>query len=419
MDYKNKLEEAKRLYETANADQRYVLESLFPELKESDDERIRKALIHLINEQDGFLTEINGINVKDILNWLEEQGEHKLVDNVEPKFHEGDLIVDNCGYVWKIEGILNRFYILEGIEGGESRPTIEWVDKTFHLWSIQDAKDGDVLVTENKNIFIFKSINDCTVYDYCGLYHGEFMGFSAAVNGSTATQLPTDYVPAAKEQRDTLMKAMNKAGYTFDFKKKELKKVEPKSDFELSLKNIMEEAIECGDTHNLKADAELLYNIAQKSAEWSEEDEHRLKDTIYFLDTAKTHYASTVELDACINWLQSLKFQPHWKPAKWSEEDERIRQCLIRDQEEALDDVRNDKYGHSEIVSDLKEMYRERIDWLKSLRPQNTWKPSDEQIKAIRLARSFVTDDFGDNPTLSEILMELEKQLQKIKEKQP
>ena len=55
-------------------------------------------------------------------------------------------------------------------------------------------------------------------------------------------------------------------------------------------------------------------------------------------------------------------------------------------------------------------------NWLKSLKPQLQWKPSDEQIKAIRLARSFVVDDFSDHPTLSEILTELEEQLQKIKE---
>lgn len=62
----------------------------------------------------------------------------------------------------------------------------------------------------------------------------------------------------------------------------------------------------------------------------------------------------------------------------------------------------------------------EDIDWLNSLKgriqPQKQWKPSDEHIKAIRLARSFVVDDFGEHPTLSEILMELEEQLQKIKE---
>ena len=55
-------------------------------------------------------------------------------------------------------------------------------------------------------------------------------------------------------------------------------------------------------------------------------------------------------------------------------------------------------------------------NWLKSLRPQSQWKPSDEQIEGIRLARSFVVDDFGEHPTLTEILIELEEQLQKIKE---
>lgn len=53
---------------------------------------------------------------------------------------------------------------------------------------------------------------------------------------------------------------------------------------------------------------------------------------------------------------------------------------------------------------------------LKKIEKNPFWKPSDEQIKAIRLARTFVTDDFGDNPTLSEILIELEKQLNKYKE---
>lgn len=52
----------------------------------------------------------------------------------------------------------------------------------------------------------------------------------------------------------------------------------------------------------------------------------------------------------------------------WSEEDERLCQCLINDQEEALDKVRNDRYGHAEIISDLKEMYNERIEWLESLK---------------------------------------------------
>ena len=47
---------------------------------------------------------------------------------------------------------------------------------------------------------------------------------------------------------------------------------------------------------------------------WSEEDENRITDIVYFLNTAKKHYASTIELDSCIDWLKSLRPQNHWKP---------------------------------------------------------------------------------------------------------
>ena len=44
----------------------------------------------------------------------------------------------------------------------------------------------------------------------------------------------------------------------------------------------------------------------QKPVEWGEEDEYEVKDIIYFLNSAKKHYASTVELEGCIHWLWSL-----------------------------------------------------------------------------------------------------------------
>lgn len=54
-------------------------------------------------------------------------------------------------------------------------------------------------------------------------------------------------------------------------------------------------------------------------SEWSEEDEHRCKDAIYFLETAKKHYASTSEIELTIEWLKSLQLQakqaqPEQKP---------------------------------------------------------------------------------------------------------
>ena len=83
-----------------------TLEYLFPELKESKDEReIRKALIHLISEQDGFLTAINGISVKDILAWLEKQGEQKPIwhnEDEEPQRGRLILIMEKDGLILMI-----------------------------------------------------------------------------------------------------------------------------------------------------------------------------------------------------------------------------------------------------------------------------------------------------------------------------
>lgn len=45
----------------------------------------------------------------------------------------------------------------------------------------------------------------------------------------------------------------------------------------------------------------------QSKPKWNEEDKSKVKDIIYFLDTAKIHYASTTALDDCIDWLKLLK----------------------------------------------------------------------------------------------------------------
>ena len=81
------------------------------------------------------------------------------------------------------------------------------------------------------------------------------------------------------------------------------------------------------------------------------------------------------------------------KPAEWSEG---IKKTL------------------DEISDYLKYKGREEdADFIRNLRPQPHWKPSKEQIKAIDLALSFVTDDFDEHPTLSETLREFYNELLK------
>lgn len=86
MIQEEKLEEAKRLYQTANADQRYVLESLFPELAESEDERIEKEIIAFLKEnlETGRADETWSLSgLKRWIAWLEKQA-------LKPKWSEED-----------------------------------------------------------------------------------------------------------------------------------------------------------------------------------------------------------------------------------------------------------------------------------------------------------------------------------------
>jgi hypothetical protein len=91
MDYKEKviaLLNSKDL----SKEQKEKLESIFPELKESEDERIRKAIVSFIDEMKGDFGTFGGIKLDDMVAWLEKHGEHRSYNKVEPKFKVGDWI---------------------------------------------------------------------------------------------------------------------------------------------------------------------------------------------------------------------------------------------------------------------------------------------------------------------------------------
>ena len=73
--YKKALVNARQEYNTTeNVERKHWLEELFPELAESEDERIRKALLEYFGEECDTAT-INGIYCYKIYEWLEKQGE--------------------------------------------------------------------------------------------------------------------------------------------------------------------------------------------------------------------------------------------------------------------------------------------------------------------------------------------------------
>ena len=67
---------------------------------------------------------------------------------------------------------------------------------------------------------------------------------------------------------------------------------------------------------------------------------------------------------------------------KFTEEDKEMVARLIRGFEHDLEELRNDKYGHDEIVSDLKESCREKIDWLEAFQKRMEQEPNDDTVNS-------------------------------------
>ena len=94
----------------------------------------------------------------------------------------------------------------------------------MHLWTIQDVKDGDVLVN-GSNIFIFHFINNRRLMGYCHVNMDDGNFYNDIGKNECFCTIDAPVTPATKEQRDALMKAMNDAGYKWNPETKTLEKL--------------------------------------------------------------------------------------------------------------------------------------------------------------------------------------------------
>lgn len=282
-DYKKKYEQAlERAKEQSSkyGIDKVILEEVFPELKESKDEKIRKQLLNWFKCCNWNAIDNETLKRDDIIAWLEKQGENQSVEgtfvNVDDvrddfmskvyrvlnedttndranqiiqafdsmptvtikkpqdkpileKFEVGDWVVPNNGEpkVFRVEERGWPDSVISSSLGNQYVNTFT-LDKQYHHWTIKDAKDGDVLVTKDRP-FLFKGFADeCSEHPvaYCG------------IDTTNAFYIPTSNshwtynicLLATKEQRDLLFTKMKEAGYEWDAEKKKLKKIEQKSD---------------------------------------------------------------------------------------------------------------------------------------------------------------------------------------------
>lgn len=272
---------------------------LFSELNvsedEDEDEKIIKEIINYFECQSRDEPCRKLIHDKWIA-WIEKQGQtftKEDTDNankVEPKFKAGNwyqctkdffgkgvTFDKNTAYYCAQEGCLQNEY-------GCHIAIVKDLYDNFKLWAIQDAKDGDVLATEDW-VFIFEKMKS-NGKPACYCHYDIELGFRIDTNSYIATG--SEIYPATKEQRDTLFKAMADAGYTFSFEKKELKKI--------SQRMISAEA------------KEAMYG---KPTAWSENDEYIIERLSYLLDNEQENYPQLScdfqEIQEFKDWLKSLK----------------------------------------------------------------------------------------------------------------
>lgn len=149
------------------------------------------------------------------------------------QFKVGDWIT-NGDYTWKVISVDNLDYTLQNQLGEYVDDTIDYVNKAFHLWTINDAKDGDVLFhsdSASNGIFIFNKILQLgtiqKVICYCD-YDSED-GFCLGENHTCCWTDSKILHPATKEQRDILFQKIKEAGYEWNPETKTLVKlVQPK-----------------------------------------------------------------------------------------------------------------------------------------------------------------------------------------------
>lgn len=160
---------------------------------------------------------------KAVLN--SENVEQNLSYKVESKFKVGDWIT-NGDYTWKIISVDNFDYTLQNQWDECVEDTIVYVNDVFHLWTIKDAKNGDVLANKNGTIFINagSSNGGGTLDCYCYLSVQNEFCIEEHKTGSWLYK--NDIKPATKEQCDLLFTKMKEAGCEWDANKKELIKVE-------------------------------------------------------------------------------------------------------------------------------------------------------------------------------------------------
>lgn len=209
MDYKEKyeqaLEKAKNIYRLGY-DIANIAEEIFPELAENEDEKIRQKIIEAIK---GDMAVGETKDKEAALAWLERQ---KSVDKIEHRYNIGDCIIhQGTDNIYRVIGVNDKQYHLETLDASRCYwNSISLVDRNSRLWTIQDAKEGDVLYSPFcKILWIYKNSKECYVANNLN-YHSDSPSY---ITIDTPIIIPDDACPASKRWKVIFFQKLREAGY--------------------------------------------------------------------------------------------------------------------------------------------------------------------------------------------------------------
>lgn len=407
MDYKKELEEAlERAKNLESPLYKEAAEIIFPQLKDSEYEKTRKSLIVYLKEYENnarsevmvkefskwikWVEErkevevdeelskllnrvichfINDINIpyserdevsKKIIPYV-EQLEHPNSDTIVPSFNVGDWCIDKTDGTVFIITKTDGAYTYRTTEDKEYSCSYRSLETDARLWTIEDAKAGDILASERSTFIFNKEYMAGKPQAYCGVMNDYFVKHT---NGCWTNE---KCHPATKEQREQLFCQISEAGYKWNAK--ELKLVEINS----TLKE--KEAIDDAFTRM------MLKQSNQNSVEWTEADESLYTRCLGILGKCKCNM-TVDKVDEELNWFKSLKDKIVSQQSihNWSEEDKNMARLI----------------GNA-ITTDEASKYLEEKDiqvidahiWLYALKertaPQN-WNENDSKMSSYIVA---------------------------------
>lgn len=372
-----------------------ILKYIFPELCESEDERIRKVLLNLVSNDKvaGYIKfyEERGITCDDAIAYLEKQKYNRMqpvydnqesfesaLDKAWKSYNEsGSRTVDSCedDYVECAHAKGFREGYLFGLEKQEDASkaieAVERIDKYIdeHLANAHDMKDS------NPDKKYYRGWDDA-LGKMSGILQDIYSGEKQKeqpkeeliyrLNGLMQEYIKEGKDEAEKEHRfkcyQLFWDALKDTSY---FEQKEQKPV-----------------VTHGETYHvdtLCTQQVIAGKMPQKPAEWSEEDKSFYDSIIR--EVIKEGMHPTPEQ---AKWFKLLPERFNLQPKnEWNEEDERMRNQLIYDIEyhkkEGLISAKQNKATKT-LYNEIEKCYDEKIAWLKSL-PLNLKKKNEDVAK--------------------------------------